>query len=111
MPLDPDEPGLGARVLEQRADRSVAEHGAEVPVEGARRAAALHVPEDRDPCVLAEAVLEDLAHLIGRDRLTVGAAHTLGDDHDARPATGAASGGEDLAHLVLPAPASAGSRG
>ena len=58
---DADQLRLVVGRLEQLADRGVPEHGAEVAVERARRAAALDVAEDRDPGVLAEALLQHAA--------------------------------------------------
>ena len=50
-------------------DGRVAEHGAHRAVEGAGRAAALDVAEDGHPGVLAEPLLQHLAHVVAGDRL------------------------------------------
>ena len=82
MPADADQLRLVGGRLEQLLDRGVAEHGAEVAVERARRAAALDVAEDRDASVLAESLLEHGLDVIGGDRLAVDVAGALGDEHD-----------------------------
>ena len=64
--LHPYELGLAARGRgEELLDRRVAEESAHVAVERARRPAPLDVAQDRDPHVLVQALLQDLADVLG----------------------------------------------
>ncbi len=102
MPADADDFRLLVRRLDQPMDRGVAEHGSEVAVERARRAAALDVAEDRHASVLAETIFEHGLDVIGGHRLAVDVAHALGDEHDAGTAADAAAGAQHVAHRRLP---------
>ena len=66
LPRMPDQlrRGVGGSSVSSRSTAAWPSSGAQVAVEGARCAAALHVAEDRDPGVLAELVLQDV--LTGR---------------------------------------------
>ena len=89
----PDELRLGVGCLdEQLFHRRVTEHGGQVPVVGARRPAALQVPEDGDPGVLTELVLEHLLDLIDGDRRPVAVLRSLGHHHHALPSAALATG-------------------
>jgi hypothetical protein len=91
--------GRGAEQLEHGG---VAEQRAHPAVEGARRAAALHVAEDRHAGVLAEALLEQPLDLVDRDRVAVAVARALGHHHDAVAAPALAAGVEHLADMAFP---------
>ena len=106
MAADADELRLTARRVEQLVDGGVPEHGAQVAVERARRAAPLDVAEDRDPGVLAEAILEHRLHVIGGDRLAVDVAGALGDEHDVGPAADAPA--RRAARRTSPSPSRSG---
>ncbi len=88
---------------EQGAGRLIAEPRRAPPVEGAGRAAALHVTENGDPGVLAEPFLEGGPDVLGRDRIAGAVGGTLGHQHDRVAASGGAAAAQLGAHPVLPA--------
>ena len=99
---DADQLRLVVRRVEELANGGVPEHGAQVAVERARRAAPLHVPEDGHAGVVAEALEKDLSHMVGCHRLTPIVASSFGDEHDARPPADAASCTQDVTHRLFP---------
>src|SRR4029450_6429374 len=66
-------------------------------------AAALHVPEDGQPDVLAQLLGEQLADLVAADGPVGRVVGAFGDDHDALAPPGRPALPDDLAQLPLPA--------
>ena len=83
--------------------RLEAQPGRSPAVVGARRAAALHVAEDRHPGVLAEPLLQHVAHPGRGDRLARALLGALGDHHHGVAAAVGAGLPQRRAHGVLPA--------
>ena len=81
----------------------MAQHGAHVAVKGAGGAAALHVAQDGDAHILAQALLQNLFDIGAGDGLALPVAGPLGNDDDAVAAAALAAGLEIAAHLVFPA--------
>ena len=99
---DADQLRLIAGRVEQLSHGGVSQQRAEEAVEHARRTTALHVTEDRDPGVLAEALLEHALDVTGGDRLAVPVAGALGDQHDVGPPADLPAGPQHRAHRLLP---------
>ncbi len=101
--VDPDElrdvVGVGAEDLQ----------GSGVPHEGGHPAvvrgggtAALHVPEDGDPGVLAESLGDQVGDHLGGHRLASLIGHALGHDHEVVPAARGTTGSQARDQGVLP---------
>ena len=78
------------------------EQRGEVAVERARRPAALHVTENRDPSVLAEFLFQQCLDLVGGDRVAVSVMGALGDDDHALPTADDPALFDVPAHLLCP---------
>jgi hypothetical protein len=99
VPADADK--LGGRagsIGQQPLDRRVPEQRPQIPVKGAGSTSALNVAQDRDPGVLAEALLQQPLDLADRDPLAVAVLRPFGDQHHVLPAALVASGPQDRAH-------------
>ena len=99
---DPDELCLGPGRHDHLLHRCVAEDRAEIPVEGARRSAALDMAETRHPGVLAEPLLESLLDVLGGDRVAVEILGAFGNDREVAAPPDAPSGREGPAHRFFP---------
>jgi hypothetical protein len=100
--LDADQLRLVVGPLEQLLDRRIAHHRSHVTVEGARRSAALHVSEDRDPRILAQSLLQRLLDVGHGYRVAVNIGGAFGDQHDVGSTADRAPAAEHVAHRVLP---------
>ncbi len=80
-----------------------AQHRAHGAIEGARRAAALDVTQQRDARVLGQPLGQHLLDVLALDRLAMPVDRALGHDHDIVPAPALAAGVDRRAHRRLPA--------
>src|SRR5262245_50096124 len=78
------------------------EQRGQVAVERARRPAALHVTQNRDPSVLAEFLFQQRLDLVGGDRVAVSVVGALGNDDDALAAADDPSLLDVPTHLLCP---------
>ena len=102
VPVDADQLRLVVGRLDELLHRGMPEQGAEEAVEHARRTTALHVAEDRHPCVLTESLLEDALDMTRGDGLSALVAGALRDQNDVGPAARLAAGPQHGAHRFLP---------
>ncbi len=90
---EPNHCGRAVRAgRQQLLDGGVAQERAQIAIEGAGRAPPLHMPEDRYPRVLPQAIFQHPSHVLAADRLTVPIAGAFGDDDNAAPASGGPAG-------------------
>ena len=90
----------GAR--QQRGDRGMAHHRAEIAIEGAWRPAALHVSEHRDANLAPEPDGKRLADALGGDRDALTVHRPLGHDHHRVAPPGLAPGLERRDQISFP---------
>ncbi len=91
--------GIG---IQQLFHRGLADQRAHPAVEGAWRAAALDVPQDRHPGIFTQPLLQHFAHLLAGNWVSVAVAGAFGNHHHAVAAAGRPPCSQHIAHQRFP---------